>query len=390
MAPTDMISFDSGPDPDANPMLESQLRGAVGPPGMPDVEQLWSRGRRARRRQQGGMILGCLALVAALGFGANRLVVSEEVQPITVDQTIGEEQGLGPRDQGPRFGIDHWYSAFGISVCGEFREPLMSALDETGIHSHQNNIIHIHPWAKAYEGENATLGLFFESMQIDVTDDAITFSNGDVLSTDSDVVQEACGTDDVSFDLVRWGTVTPDSIPEVISTDFGDARLLNNLEAFVLTFSPVDDRSDVLPPSVDTMWTLAQQPPEAQSPWEDFDQFRQDLLQSVSNEPGPIVSTPDEFRPADLIDFPLTADALAEAKDAGVPIGLFIERGETFGWLSANQISEFIEGIGVVMDATGRFDVCCDPVPPEITPPDYTDADVARWVDEVTAALQEQ
>lgn len=373
---------------DSFPALQRQLRGATTTPGAVDIDQLWTKGRRARTRQRVGAAFGCVALVAALGFGASQLVPTEASEPVVTAGTgTVEDAEAIPRDQGPQFG-DHWYSAFGISVCGNFEPDLMSTIDETGIHSHQDGVIHIHPWFEEFSGENATMGLFFESMQITVTDESITFPDGSVLSVDSARVREACGADSVSLDLVRWPTLDDRQDPEIITQDFGSARLLNDQEGLVLTFSPVDgDRMDVLPPSALTIGTLATQPPQNQTPAEDFDQFRRDLLQLLATDVGPVVSTPpgDQSNP---MTFPLTESALAEAQANGLKIAVHIERGSSMGWLSTRQLHDITDGgVGVMIDENGTFDVCCDEAADGVTPPAFTDADIARYVRDLTAAL---
>ena len=54
----------------------------------------------------------------------------------------------------PRIG-DHWHAAYTIYDCGTEVPYFQSAADPDGIHSHQDSLIHIHPFNSSATGEDA-------------------------------------------------------------------------------------------------------------------------------------------------------------------------------------------------------------------------------------------
>ena len=55
----------------------------------------------------------------------------------------------------PRVGNDHWHSAYAIFDCDRFLPAFTSAADPDGIHSHQDGVVHVHPWNSSAAGEQA-------------------------------------------------------------------------------------------------------------------------------------------------------------------------------------------------------------------------------------------
>lgn len=61
---------------------------------------------------------------------------------------------------------DHWHAALGVNICGEWIsnpaefETAAGSAVRTGIHTHGDGFIHIHPFTSSEGGGNATLGKF--------------------------------------------------------------------------------------------------------------------------------------------------------------------------------------------------------------------------------------
>jgi hypothetical protein len=55
---------------------------------------------------------------------------------------------------------DHWHVAYKVYICGQ-RQPDF-AIWQGGIHTHDDGIIHIHPFLPSEEGEGARLVKWFE------------------------------------------------------------------------------------------------------------------------------------------------------------------------------------------------------------------------------------
>lgn len=91
---------------------------------------------------------------------------------------------------------DHWHAAVGIDLCGEFQPDLADAKQDTsGIHSHGDGLIHIHPFSSRYTGKGANVGAWADQVGLDLSDDSIklpgreTLENGDDCGGKPGVVQ---------------------------------------------------------------------------------------------------------------------------------------------------------------------------------------------------------
>ena len=161
----------------------------------------------------------------------------------------------------PRVGNDHWHSAYGIYDCDRFLPAFTSAADPDGIHSHQDGVVHIHPWNSSAAGDRADLDVFFEAMGARITDDEISGPGIGVLEAGSD-----CNGEPTVIRAVRFTQIDPAAAIESASglsdfyvatdtytDDFGDVRLLGDLEAF--TFARVPAGADIPPPPEDRLQT---------------------------------------------------------------------------------------------------------------------------------------
>ena len=166
----------------------------------------------------------------------------------------------------PRVGNDHWHSAYAIFDCDRFLPAFTSAADPDGIHSHQDGVVHIHPWNSSAAGDRADLEVFFESMGARVTDDEISGPGIGVLEAGSD-----CDGEPTVIRVVRFTRIDPDDedapraddpairlseiyeATDTYSDDFGDVRLLGDLEAF--TFARVPAGAEIPPPPEDRLQT---------------------------------------------------------------------------------------------------------------------------------------
>jgi len=74
----------------------------------------------------------------------------------------------GSRDAvaSPRVGKDHWHAVYDVYDCvsDSFMPSFQGNLDPHGIHSHNDGLIHIHPFDGSASGAEAKLGVFLDSM----------------------------------------------------------------------------------------------------------------------------------------------------------------------------------------------------------------------------------
>jgi len=86
---------------------------------------------------------------------------------------------------------DHWHAAFAVNVCGEwlasppeFETAANNPNVRTGIHTHGDGFVHIHPFYGSEGGDNATLGKFFTYGGWDVSQDSLDVWTGPRVEPD--------------------------------------------------------------------------------------------------------------------------------------------------------------------------------------------------------------
>jgi hypothetical protein len=104
------------------------------------------------------------------------------------------ELGTGP---GPRVDVDFWTAALGVDVCGTWLPNAPSFGLETGLHSHGDGLIYVHPMTPDEAGDHATVGLFLERGGWNVSDDEVEVWDGEVHR-----VGDRCPNGEVT--KVRW------------------------------------------------------------------------------------------------------------------------------------------------------------------------------------------
>jgi hypothetical protein len=146
----------------------------------------------------------------------------------------------------------HWHAAYGIWNCDHWESPLSDvAGDPDGIHSHADGIIHIHPFNSGAAGSRATLGKFFATEGVEVSDDEITLPGGVVLDESA-----GCGGETSELVIARWPADDPDATPEIIDNDFADIRLREDREVFTVALVK-DGDTPPRPESVPTLDNLS-------------------------------------------------------------------------------------------------------------------------------------
>ncbi|HEX7097557.1 MAG TPA: hypothetical protein VF183_16855 [Acidimicrobiales bacterium] len=143
---------------------------------------------------------------------------------------------------------DHWHAAYGIWNCDHWEGVLSDAgPDLTGIHTHADSIIHVHPFNSGSAGTRATMGKFFDTVAVESSDDKLTLPSGTVLD-------ESAGCADQPAELViaRWPADQPDAEAEIINTDFDDIRFREDREVFTIALV----REGETPPRPESVPTL--------------------------------------------------------------------------------------------------------------------------------------
>lgn len=119
-------------------------------------------------------------------------------------------------DAAPIIG-DHWHAAYGVYACDGFLPPVTDAkADESGIHSHSDGLIHIHPRSTRYSGEDADLGAFGETTALELEDDSITMPDGQTFRNGDD-----CGGEAGVVQVKVWSGPS-DAEGRLLESDFAD------------------------------------------------------------------------------------------------------------------------------------------------------------------------
>lgn len=139
---------------------------------------------------------------------------------------------------------DHWHAPYAIYDCDSFLPPFQSQFDPDGIHSHQDGVIHIHPFNNGVTGADAQIDVFFDAMGATITNDRITgpgieIEAGSTCDGEETVIRAA------RFEITGHGV----DFVEEITGDLADITFLKNLEAF--TIARVPPGADIPPPPDD-------------------------------------------------------------------------------------------------------------------------------------------
>ena len=142
----------------------------------------------------------------------------------------------------PRYGVDHWDSAYGVYICRSFIPPLVDIGEERGIHTHADGAVHVHPRTRELAGENATLGKFAQQVGLTLGDGVLGLPDGRTYRDGDD-----CGGAPGKVQVARWSDATRTTAePEVTTENVAEIRFRKNGEAFTIAFAP--ERAKLPPP----------------------------------------------------------------------------------------------------------------------------------------------
>ena len=200
---------------------------------------------------------------------------------------------------------DHWHSAYNIFVCDEIDPTVFandSEDDRTGIHTHGDGLIHIHPFVSTVTGQYATLGAFFNENQTAFDDDTFQLPNGNILSEED----FTCGGESAEIRVLKWNQLTAEK-PVVFTEDLRDVRL--NEDGQLVMFAIVDvnkDNSEIPRPDDSYLREYLGLPQE-----------QQPLGQDDGGETGP--SLPETQEPIAKFVVPESEEPAAEVPESSEP-----------------------------------------------------------------------
>lgn len=169
---------------------------------------------------------------------------------------------------------DHWHHAYGFYLCDTWFKLEGTAEQQgtdnftqyqrSGIHSHDDGLIHWHPFSSASVGSNARLGVFFDTYDVDVTNDKLTFPDSQRSALETQLAEQPprddilvwedgddCTIDgsDKSAELkvVVWNNFTDTDDGTTYIADFDNIRLDRDQMVVAIAFVP-DDTDVTMPP----------------------------------------------------------------------------------------------------------------------------------------------
>jgi hypothetical protein len=234
-------------DPVASESTTSVLAGAAGSIGAPiDISSARNAGVDEHKRTFISR-LGWPAAVAAtllllVGLVA---VVGNRRSQNSSDLATNADNDLAINGDGPEQNLDHWHAVYGVWDCtladgaGDWLPHFESNRDGSGIHSHGDGLIHIHPFYEWSADENAQLGLFATEMQVELSDDALVLDDGRRLAEGA----TTCDGEPVTLHLRHWDLdfrALQGDAPQIITEELASARFRNDREVWVLAYAPLD------------------------------------------------------------------------------------------------------------------------------------------------------
>ena len=138
-------------------------------------------GRTSRGARPWGWYLSMAAVVIA----GSLLIVTSRSDRQAASNPLKSAKPRPP-DRSKNFAGDHWHAAYGLYICDSFLGNIESDRDPNGIHTHDDGVIHIHPFTRAVSGRKATFGVYADTVGLSVGEDKIkvpggkTYSNGDL------------------------------------------------------------------------------------------------------------------------------------------------------------------------------------------------------------------
>lgn len=213
------------------------------------VARLAQKGKGRKVRFQGGTLFPAL-IVGISVVGLALIVYSRSSIP---------NQNVPPTVE------DHWHASYGFYACDTWLPDLQGNKEEldtagqlisdgfrrTGIHSHDDGVIHWHPYTSAATGRNAKLGVFLDVYGVKVSDTKIEFPADQGGAVYEEGVTK-CTVDgkEVDGEVVVYAFDSYDNADEFSTyiTNFDEIRLKNDAMAFSIVFAPAGSKPG-LPPS---------------------------------------------------------------------------------------------------------------------------------------------
>ena len=196
------------------------------------------------RARQGSRPWGWYTAVSVMAIlGVVTIVFSRNERQAALNPLKSEKPR--PPAASEKFAGDHWHAAYGIYICDRWLPSIQSERDPLGIHTHNDGVIHIHPFTRAASGRRATLGRFADAVGLRISKDRLT-----VPGDRTYIEGERCGNKRATVQIFLNG--------DEWLGDPKDIRLRDR-DAIILAFAP-EGTEITPPPSLSELDNLSDMP----------------------------------------------------------------------------------------------------------------------------------
>ena len=165
---------------------------------------------------------------------------------------------------GPVPNQSHWHAAYIVRVCDDVLDPFDTDNDPLGIHSHNDGLMHVHPFFESSGYEAARLQLFADAMGFQVADGELTVPGAGTWR-DGDLCNGVPGR--VFVD--KWSDPDPRGAVQRTFRGIEEIRYEADGELYQIAFAPAD-APPVVPPAIDQLFEVSNLAPAAE-PWVEVD-----------------------------------------------------------------------------------------------------------------------
>jgi hypothetical protein len=210
--------------------------------------RLAQKGKGRKVRFQGGALFPVVvALVLVLGVGL--IAYARQSRP-SADASAPQTS-------------DHWHHTYGFFLCDQWvqltgnaeetdasGQPLHPEYARTGIHSHDDGLIHWHAFTSLAIGRRATLGVFLDVYEVEMSTDKLEFPEDQRAQLPADFqetgVFEAgetkCTIDgeqvDAELSVTRWDNISDTGAGTTFISDFTSIPLNKDAMVVSIAFAP--------------------------------------------------------------------------------------------------------------------------------------------------------
>jgi len=205
-------------------------------------------GKTAGRQRQFGFPLA-IGLVVVLGLSL--VVYSRQSGQLASDKKNHPQVG------------EHWHASYGIFICDHFVTNVADrAPDTLGIHTHQDGLVHIHPFVTSAAGLQADFQKFFDQTGLSVKSGEIKLpAAAPFKGRTYKVGSTTCNGKPAKVEMVKWtsavGAATGAKPSKTYTSNFGKVHFAEDLAAYTIAFVPAGTKVPP-PPGAGDILNLSQ------------------------------------------------------------------------------------------------------------------------------------